>query len=291
MQECTYKTVKFYIKRELEKDYEIISFDNEGSSLKNLVGVKRKRFGILGCVDMKVKSDVINIEGNRGIIYCTIHDKTCDKNICLFCCHFPWRPIYDNEKAKILGKIFEKIKDKKHAHIIICGDFNSLPDSIFMRMIYPEFWKKELCDLRGKYEKYESCDNRNDDNKGGWRNERENRLMYRTLRRMLSDDQFNNTINSLFELSAYIFFIYKIRSSYENYNRKVIANFSDIINNHPEYTNWTSNFKGTIDYILYSSSSLDIYKIAKIPQNNGGFLPNEFFPSDHMKLMAVFYYK
>jgi len=66
---------------------------------------------------------------------------------------------------------------------------------------------------------------------------------------------------------------------------------SDYFINHPLYTNFTNNFKDTIDYIFYSKY-LIVDKILKLPDYDElaseGFLPSSKHPSDHLPLYAEF---
>ena len=61
---------------------------------------------------------------------------------------------------------------------------------------------------------------------------------------------------------------------------------------HPNFTNYTSTFKETIDYIFYSNSLRKV-KIGSFPSEDEihSFLPDEVYPSDHLKLFAQFAYK
>ena len=67
--------------------------------------------------------------------------------------------------------------------------------------------------------------------------------------------------------------------------------------NHPSYTNYTADFKNTLDYIWYSespnvtlSSILDMPDHEEIMQEapEGTGLPSDIYGSDHLKIEAVF---
>jgi CCR4-NOT transcription complex subunit 6 len=64
----------------------------------------------------------------------------------------------------------------------------------------------------------------------------------------------------------------------------------------PQFTNYTSTFKDTLDYILYSSDSLVPVATLELPDVSEARgrevegLPNEQWPSDHVALMAEFAY-
>ena len=173
LQEAMDDIIKSHIKKYFEKDYKIIHYDNEGSSLKNVIGIKKERFEILNesrviICDDKLKNilnnqnnnennenddeenydfyeNKIHVTGNRGIINVCIKDKLVkNKIVNLFCVHFPWRPIFEYQKARIMGLIFDLILRKKIPNVIIAGDFNSVPNSTVLRMVYYQDWEAEM---------------------------------------------------------------------------------------------------------------------------------------------------
>jgi len=76
-----------------------------------------------------------------------------------------------------------------------------------------------------------------------------------------------------------------------NDKKNIPIHISDYYRHHPLYTNFTDNFKDTIDYIFYSKY-LILEKILKLPDYNElieeGFLPSSEHPSDHLPLYAEF---
>jgi len=61
----------------------------------------------------------------------------------------------------------------------------------------------------------------------------------------------------------------------------------------PPFTNYTSGFKGTLDYLWFDPNSLRVLAVAQIPSEEdlnlaGGALPNAQYPSDHLMLLADF---
>ena len=61
----------------------------------------------------------------------------------------------------------------------------------------------------------------------------------------------------------------------------------------PEFTNYTLNFQGTLDYIWYTPSFFNIDTILLLPQEVeilklGQALPNAVLPSDHLLLSCDF---
>ena len=70
------------------------------------------------------------------------------------------------------------------------------------------------------------------------------------------------------------------------------------VTNEPKFTNCTRDFRGTLDYILYSRDFLAPSGCLELPdesevrsrKNSGGGIPNESWSSDHIALMSEFSY-
>ena len=312
LQEATDDIIASHIVKKFEKEYNLIYHNNEGSPLKNVIGIKKDRFEVINegkiiICDESTKNNnknekdegnesddsddenkfnnIIQVDGNRGIINVTLRDKLVkDKTINLFCVHFPWRPIYEYQKARIMALIFDLILRKRINNVIIAGDFNSIPNSIVLRMVYYNDWDAEM----KKDEKYIGNFNFN---------KKESNLIQETLAKMEKRENFKRTINGLMKISKEVNEKYKLRSAYDNYRKEIkeSEHFS-FLRNHPKYTNYTNRFVDTIDYIFYSKN-LNKLKILKIPEiekeskDKNIYLPNERHPSDHLKLAITFEYK
>ena len=312
LQEATDDIISSHIVKKFEKDYNLIYHNNEGSPLKNVIGIKKDRFEVINegkiiICDESIKNNnknekdegnesddnddenkfnnIIQVDGNRGIINVTLRDKLVkDKTINLFCVHFPWRPIYEYQKARIMGLIFDLILRKRINNVIIAGDFNSIPNSIVLRMVYYNDWDAEM----KKDEKYIGNFNFN---------KKESNLIQETLAKMEKRENFKRAIDGLMKISKEVNEKYKLRSAYDNYRKEIkeSEHFS-FLRNHPKYTNYTNKFVDTIDYIFYSKN-LNKLKILKIPEvekeckDKNIYLPNERHPSDHLKLAITFEYK
>jgi CCR4-NOT transcription complex subunit 6 len=65
----------------------------------------------------------------------------------------------------------------------------------------------------------------------------------------------------------------------------------------PKFTNITRDFKGTLDYILYTADSLapgallELPEEAEVKPRPSSGLPNDTWSSDHIALMATFHYR
>jgi CCR4-NOT transcription complex subunit 6 len=64
-----------------------------------------------------------------------------------------------------------------------------------------------------------------------------------------------------------------------------------------QFTNVSKDFKGTLDYILYTTDSLvpvallDLPDESLVQKHKQSGLPNEHWSSDHIALMAEFQYR
>ena len=63
----------------------------------------------------------------------------------------------------------------------------------------------------------------------------------------------------------------------------------------PRYTNYTSQFQGTLDHIFFSKDCLEVKQLLEIPEANQLIrekaLPSTIFPSDHVRIEATFLLK
>lgn len=287
LQESTYEVYKKYLKPSLSSTYHIITFDNYDSYLMNVIGIKRTRFNVIKEYNFDIKSINIDVKGNRGVMGVELEDVLIQgKKLFVINVHFPWKPIYEYEKAKIMQFIFDFILQRNDEHIIIAGDFNSLVNSVVVRMIYYEEWYNEL--------------NRNMKYIGNFIfNKKETELMDNMRFKMKKKENFKRRVEALLSSSKKIYEKYQFKSAYDDY--LLYSNPKNDINNHmnyyymryhPNFTNYTSTFKETIDYIFYSNSLRKI-KIGSFPSEDeiNSFLPDEVYPSDHLKLFAQFAYK
>jgi CCR4-NOT transcription complex subunit 6 len=128
----------------------------------------------------------------------------------------------------------------KHMPIMLCGDFNSMPESAVYELLRSGSVRSDHEDL-----KVDPCG-----------------LLHRT--------NFGHQL--------------RIGSSYETCNGR-----------EAEYTNYTEDFKGTLDYIWYSSESLSVLAISQVDDegqlSQETALPSSTRPSDHVSLVATFKYR
>ena len=60
----------------------------------------------------------------------------------------------------------------------------------------------------------------------------------------------------------------------------------------PPYTNYTVNFKGTLDHIFYNEEALTLLQLLDIPTESelikDKAIPSLKYPSDHLRIEAQF---
>lgn len=275
LQEVTNSSFGPFIQKNFQDQYDFVTIKNYSSSLMNVTGFRINRFELKNKYKFDLSNE--NVTGNRGIIYTLLSDKQTNNNIALYNVHFPWRPIYDNEKGYILLKIFNHILSKpKEPHVIIAGDFNSLINSLVVRMVY---YKAFLKELKGDYN--------NDVNDSFEFKKSEIDLIEEINRHIKRKKNFKERLIALMNTCKQIYDVHYMRSAYEKHCNLIHTdNVFAYLRNHPKYTNYTMNFKATIDYILYSKF-FKLLKIRKINESKD-YLPNLQFPSDHCKLYAEF---
>lgn len=63
----------------------------------------------------------------------------------------------------------------------------------------------------------------------------------------------------------------------------------------PKFTNYSVDFKGTLDHILYNKAKLEVLEFLELPADElimkETALPSTLFPSDHLRIEAKFYIK
>ena len=59
----------------------------------------------------------------------------------------------------------------------------------------------------------------------------------------------------------------------------------------PKFTNYTENFKGTLDHIFYNKDRLEVTHLLEIPDvsqaGRDKGLPSLLFPSDHVRIESI----
>lgn len=79
-------------------------------------------------------------------------------------------------------------------------------------------------------------------------------------------------------------------SSHITHNLDISSAMLTGLGNEPAFTNYTTNFKGTLDYVFYSTQRLRVLAITNMPEEHelsssrGEGLPNACYPSDHLMM-------
>ncbi|KEG03660.1 hypothetical protein YYE_01684 [Plasmodium vinckei vinckei] len=181
-------------------------------------------------------------------------------------------------QTQILVKVIEYLKMnfiQKYEIIpsmIVCGDFNSTPNSAVYQLLY----KKKCCRTHNDL---------NSDEHG--------LLEYLPM-------SHNLNLKSAYAISN---FLSQTINTDESINNIIINNTIDLDQFEPPFTNYTSNFIGCLDYIFYNDEDLNIISTVNIPDENQliqesqiyhlptSALPNPIRSSDHFPLVAKFEFK
>jgi len=76
-----------------------------------------------------------------------------------------------------------------------------------------------------------------------------------------------------------------------SHNLSLKSTYSTVLGKEPDYTNFTGNFVGVLDYIWYTENLLTTKKVLKplltdIVRSHNGALPNPWICSDHIPILA-----
>lgn len=164
--------------------------------------------------------------------------------------HLFWNPDYEYVKYGQLSKILCFLEQKYNKlPLILCGDMNSTPSSNVLKYVY-------------KLPPTFSSNIRGDPVKN----------------KQFQEMFFKDNLHKM-----------NIRSAYDVYKG---SNKSEFADNHPDFTTYTHEFIGNLDYILYSEGNVAVTSLLRVPTDDdvikSSKLPNQKFPSDHLKIAAKF---
>lgn len=176
------------------------------------------------------------------------------KRIVIVNTHLYWNPEFEFVKYGQIAKIIKDIEKKYSASVpvILCGDFNSLPSSNVLKYVYNN--APELDSIK-----------KGDVNKN---------------KKLIAEfwEEFTHHLD--------------LRSAYDCYKSSGLVSEPDYVNNHPDFTAYTEEFSGTLDYIIYSSKHFGVMQVLNVPTHDpevkSAKLPNKTYPSDHFKIAARF---
>ncbi|KAL4499815.1 hypothetical protein ABPG72_015164 [Tetrahymena utriculariae] len=187
---------------------------------------------------------------NNNALIIQLKNLNSDLKIVIANTHLFWNP--QNEEILLLqtAQLLKQLSKNynKDENIILCGDFNSLPNTNVVKYITD---KKEP-DLSRVEQQFQ------------------NNVLIKDMMAIHNMFSEMNLIN--------------LKSSYDNYLKT---------GKHPEFTNYTQNFKGTLDYIFYNPNmkQIQLSDIKEIPidliKKEQG-LPSQHYPSDHLPITTIF---
>ena len=280
---------QFFMRPLITFGYSVYYGKCEGSTFLNLIAFKSFEFRLISYKNLNLSlCEYSNLFiGNRGVFKVEILHKKSNKTFVVYNVHFPWRPHLEYIKCVILNIILEDTKNLyvNQENVVICGDFNSLPSSLVLKLMYYDLEKMFFTNTKDNFI----------NNKCPQETDKTQKLFYQILRQKRESENFENILSNMEKLSDK----YRFRSAYENYQlMKNNITFSNenfsYLNNHTQFTNFTGMFCGNIDYIFYSQNLIInriLNLINKEDLKNDAHLPSLNFPSDHLKIYAEFLFK
>jgi len=183
------------------------------------------------------------------------------KRICISTTHIYWDPVWPEVKFRQIRLVVEEMIRLRTAEcpLIICGDLNSMPNSVVYKYLSGTEIKESDPELA--YGPYDW------DGKGVTSDEYTDLSKKKAL-----DGALRHNLN--------------LKSAYSNYKGT---------GHEPTFTNFQEKFQGTLDYIFYETEKLDCTHTEDLPtrddfkEDKG--IPGERHSSDHVPLKAVFCWK
>lgn len=226
---------------------------------------------------------------NQGML-CLFSHRESKKNLIVGNCHLQWNPAKDYVKmgqaAYLLSKAARYVKDTSSSAnpgsplpVILAGDFNSQPISSALSTIYAE-------DIILGEPNEKQTQNASTFRVPADCGEREKEI-YQRVQKWVTRKKQSRQLMPLYG---------KMRSAYENYQcppNKITADERLTRDEtFPSYTNYTVNFKGTLDHIFYNQDALKVKHLLEIPEQKDlqmqTAIPSTKYPSDHFRIEAIF---
>ena len=263
LQECDFDLFSEYYLPNLEALGYICHYKASSSNriVINVVCYKRKAFTVeeefkIDLNDELTKRDEAFNKYKDATVMCLTH-RPSGKRLIVVNTHLYWNPDFEFVKYGQICKIVKDLEKKYtvDAPIILCGDFNSLPNSNVLKYIYGD--QPDTNNI-----------NRGDINKN---------------KKLIAEFWEENPHNM------------QLRSAYDSYKSGNMSSKPDYAENHPDFTVYTKEFIGTLDYLLYSSKHFKVSQVLNVPTHDpevkSSKLPNKTYPSDHFKIAARFTFK
>lgn len=227
----------------------------------NVICYKRRIFGVDEELNIDLNEELVKKDEAfskfKDAKVLSLNHHASKKKIVVVNTQLYWNPDFEFVKYGQMAKILMDLEKKYSSSVpvIIAGDLNSLPNSNVMKYIY-----RKSPDMNSI--------NRGDISK--------NRKL----------------IGELWEEKAHHL---ELRSAYDSYKLGSLMDQEQAEaanNHHPDFTTYTQEFIGTLDYIFYSTKHFQVSQVLNVPNHDpeikSAKLPNKVYPSDHLKIAARF---
>lgn len=259
LQECDHDLFLEFYKVNLEDmGYKTVyMISNTNRIVTNVVAYKKKAFTLdsytyLDLNEGLEKLDEVFQKHKEALILVLTHTNT-GRKVVVTNTHLFWNPDFEFVKYGQISKILNYLSENyQNMPHIIGGDMNSMPSSNVLRYVYK---LPPVVNVNQKGDFYKN----------------------KKYMEMFYNEKSHN---------------FALRSAYDVYRNEKRADFNNIAENHPEYTTFTHEFVGTLDYLFYTDDKIEVTDLLKCPTNDPEIknmkLPNHKFPSDHLKVAARF---
>jgi CCR4-NOT transcription complex subunit 6 len=260
LQECDHDLFMDYYKPNFEKLGYSCIYQSVLSNriVTNVICFKNALFNLDEWKHLDLNEELSTIDESflkhKEALFVQLTHKHTGKKFVVVNTHLFWNPEFEYVKYGQMMRVLQFIeKHYKHLPTVLCGDFNSLPTSNVIKYIYSL-----------------APDTTNTNFKGD-----------ATKNKKFIDFFWANHVHGL-----------KLRSAYDIFKHDSVKDVDDYADGHPDFTTYTQEFVGTLDYIFYNPEKLKVTELVRIPTNDqevrGLKLPNFKYPSDHLKIGARF---
>jgi len=260
LQECDHDLFSEFYKVNLEAlGYNtIFKPQSQNRIVTNVIAYKKSLFKQERVLYLDLNEDLGKLDESfnkhKEAYIVKLKQKSTGKDLIIVNTHLFWNPDHEYVKYGQISKIIKYVEDNfsKDIPVIFAGDMNSTPNSNVVKYIYKKAPEVNM-NIKGDYAK----------------------------NKKYIDQFWKESKHSL-----------ELRSAYDVYKVSSNKDFEEYADNHADFTTYTHEFIGTLDYILYSSKLLEVVELLKVPTHDtevkGLRLPNNRYPSDHLKIGARF---
>jgi CCR4-NOT transcription complex subunit 6 len=190
---------------------------------------------------------------HKEALFINLRHYASGKNILIANTHLFWNTEFEYVKYGQMCMILKYIQNKyPNLPVVLCGDLNSTPNSNVIKYVYKKAPEVSI-NLRGDHAK----------------------------NKKFMEQLWTENPNKL-----------DLRSAYDVYKVSNVNDYKDYADNHPDFSVYTHEFIGTLDYIFYSQKDIEVVELLKLPTHDHEVkaqkLPNAKYPSDHLKIGARF---